>query len=887
MSRIKPFVDINYIGNVESDLRKIQSRTKANTTLWDAVTAEHAVVAALQRLQGKKDSTNERDLYNPIALLCNAISLAYATHMGLLRGNVIVFSSPHNTVTRGDFLGSQAKSDIISFPGSKAELLAAIRVLQAKPQSPYTFAQPWQLLSSAGEVKPRLRDGGLGQVKSYTVRLKQYLPDHSEVHAFHAGRKLLLYSLNPCGMWQSEAGDLDNLAAWIVHVALIYRSFLGRDKSLQPSLSQGEFIRWDYSFDGSKHVLAPFYVGAVPGRMTWAAFEVGVQSDEESEEDDAASASLYAHAYFQRPPLGLVKVAWQDVKRPHSEADLLQKAHAEGWIPGLVRHRSAFSGVQVAAHDSTPANPTLQRKQHTLQLESIGQPISMCTDYLHLLEVIYDGIETHLHLFERGILHRDISWANVLCNPRHLSAGNDKESIERPCILRILGNPQGEPRVLLTDLDHAALWNDLLKSDHPRRNEKTGTPSWISHELASPTAVPRSYPPVLTRTHAIFKRFKDNETHPYFSAAFSSHRDEDVSFLANFERVLELEVARHDFKSPHYLETVHTYPATAHLPRHDCESFYWILLYHLARAFAQAPNAKSVSIPPPPPISKDTAQDQLEAIATAMLDHRIGVENGRVPYLLGFDLQAQVLDVPLQHCAPLLQAMAAYLCIPWHLYEKGPNDTNGRGFVELNHVHHAFRRLILLEIIEIKKEQPTVPNVRFSTAGPRRLRPEVFKDREKKTPSQSARGSGMSGGKRSRTHEDGAPEDLENLKRLKTNEARALGTGKPRFPSLSEEESVVDEDAVSVAESEEDSAEDDSVDEDAEDESGTYEPPRRYKKKKDVDPFVAAGLTAAEAAEDSVCSWIKAFERDELWFTTGVPYSGDVPEDSDSESVLE
>ncbi|KZV94240.1 hypothetical protein EXIGLDRAFT_835117 [Exidia glandulosa HHB12029] len=305
---------------------------------------------------------------------------------------------------------------------------------------------------------------------------------------------------------------------------------------------------------------------------------------------------------------------------------------------------------------------------------------------------------------------------------QHLPVGGiDRNSLDRPCISQLLEEANSEPCVLLADLDHAALWKDLLDSDHPRRNEKTGTPSWISHELASPTAVPHYFPGgVLKRLRDILVRFQNNKDHCFFKAAFPSHDVQGVSFLANFEKVLVMEKARADIDNKHY--DAKTNPATAHLPRHDCESFYWILLYHLARAFAQAPNAKSVSIPPPPPVSKDTAQDQLEAFATAMLDHRIGIENGRVPYLLGFDFQAQVLDLPLQHCAPLLQAMAAYLCIPWHLYEKGPND-EGEGFVELNHVHRAFRRLILLEIIEIKKEHPTAPNVRFSTAGPRRLRP--------------------------------------------------------------------------------------------------------------------------------------------------------------------
>ncbi|KZV94221.1 hypothetical protein EXIGLDRAFT_835101 [Exidia glandulosa HHB12029] len=430
------------------------------------------------------------------------------------------------------------------------------------------------------------------------------------------------------------------------------------------------------------------------------------------------------------------------------------------------------------------------------------------------------------------------------------------------------------------NLDHAALWEDLLDPSYDPRKEKTGTPSWISPELASDD--PRSFPAgVVKRARVLLKRFQDNQDHPWFRAAFPSCAAEDVCFLANFEKVLVMEAARTNVDSDDYDDTVKTNPATAHLPRHDCESFYWILLYHLARAYAQDPKAPSVSVPPLPTANK--AQKALDAFATAMLDHDVSEEDLRIPYVLGFDKQSRVLDAPLQGCVPLLEAMAAYLCIPWHRYEKGPNDTKGKGFVELNHVHHAFRRLILLEIMEMTKTPTTIPNVRFSTAGPRRLRPKEFKDRKKGTGSQAARGSGISSGKRSRTHEDDSPEDLDNLKRLKTNEALALGIGASRFPGVLEE-GVDQEDEQSFDEPDGGSdgevastGSSSSFDEDEHDDSGDYEPPRSIKnsKKKNDDPFLATGLTASEADEDSVCSWIQHFERDELWFTTGVPDSSE------------
>jgi hypothetical protein len=44
----------------------------------------------------------------------------------------------------------------------------------------------------------------------------------------------------------------------------------------------------------------------------------------------------------------------------------------------------------------------------------------------------------HENMVDNDVLHRDISWYNVLCNPRHFTDEDGKIVHDRPCINKIL-----------------------------------------------------------------------------------------------------------------------------------------------------------------------------------------------------------------------------------------------------------------------------------------------------------------------------------------------------------------------------------------------------------------------------------------------------------------
>ncbi|KZV94217.1 hypothetical protein EXIGLDRAFT_767281 [Exidia glandulosa HHB12029] len=440
-------------------------------------------------------------------------------------------------------------------------------------------------------------------------------------------------------------------------------------------------------------------------------------------------------------------------------------------------------------------------------------------------------------------------WANVLYHPRHLPVGGiDRNSLDRPCTSQLLGDANSEPCVFLADLNHAARWTDLHGRVHPRRNEKTGTLSWISVELASKVAY--TIPYAVDRLKQIYRRVE--QYNALFLAAFPRREVpssdgkgalSDNGFLDNFAKVIAKERKRYlDYDSPDWQPRLTTYPATAHVPRHDCESYYWILLYHLARAYPLGDADKPSLIPPP--AAADDAQKVLETFATAMLEHEVGQEGDRQKYLYGFDHQAGMLHPKLQGCAPLLQDLAAYL-IDYHASVKSATET-------------TIRRLILLEIIQLTQANPAIPNVRFSTAGPRRLQPKII-DRTKGTPSQSAPELGA---KRGRSNDEGDDHDQDSdPKRLKTAQLAVVEMRRSsRLASLSEENSAVRTDSShdDIVGLQFDADDSDSFDEDTHDDSGIFAVRKRVKK------------AARDPADATVAECIQYYHHDARWFSTGV-----------------
>lgn len=110
-----------------------------------------------------------------------------------------------------------------------------------------------------------------------------------------------------------------------------------------------------------------------------------------------------------------------------------------GPVPGVVRLNEALTpcGALNGLRNGT-------RERTLVVLDTIAHSLSACGTVLHFLEVMYDLLEgacAYLRIIsgiahkifpvlsylvtERRVLHRDISWGNILINPRHMSGRED------------------------------------------------------------------------------------------------------------------------------------------------------------------------------------------------------------------------------------------------------------------------------------------------------------------------------------------------------------------------------------------------------------------------------------------------------------------------------
>ncbi|EJD41308.1 hypothetical protein AURDEDRAFT_186651 [Auricularia subglabra TFB-10046 SS5] len=391
------------------------------------------------------------------------------------------------------------------------------------------------------------------------------------------------------------------------------------------------------------------------------------------------------------------------VPQSRIDLELLSELHQRGRVPGLVRPselkpiepdrtaeemEAAAQTKLTAPEHRTIYHPSMnfdddaksglgRVKEEVLHLGSIGQPLSQCKTTGDLLRVMYDLIKVHDHVVELRILHRDLSWFNVMCNPKHLIKEHPllktDTSLSRPCINQILGEPDAEPCVLLADFDHAI---KLDGSEAPQPDEKTGTPMFISVEVSTPKSM--KYRPVgLAWIKTALLQAENDAT--AFNLAFPKG---DGDFMRNFERVMQLEDER--MAKSNYTARPHP---TRHGSRHDAESNYWIFLWAFARAR-------------PLLAALDTNKKDLNKFCNDMFSHGIGRdtgEAGRAPWLLHGEQIQDLFHPSLQVFEPLFIQMSNYLAIPWYLY-CGGTDPDGNRMLEImkpNHVHVAFRRIVL------------------------------------------------------------------------------------------------------------------------------------------------------------------------------------------------
>ncbi|EJD52369.1 hypothetical protein AURDEDRAFT_158095 [Auricularia subglabra TFB-10046 SS5] len=445
---------------------------------------------------------------------------------------------------------------------------------------------------------------------------------------------------------------------------------------------------------------------------------------------------------------GFWKMSWQRT----TEAELLTKLHGNGWVPGLVRHHPETSmrdedGVAVF-HPSGDSN--VGRVREILHLGSIGQPLSQCESVEEMLDTMYDLIETHAHVCELGVLHRDVSYFNSLCNPKHYLTTHPVLGkncvLERPCIKKIFGDANGQPCALLTDLDHGTTFEELAKG--PLNAAKTvGTPMFMSVYLEAPSA-PRKYQR-LDVDDLFDKLVYVEKTRPdLFHRAFPGG---DGGFIDKYRLVMENERHRRTAGRPSPV------PEARHDWRHDAESIYWVFLYAFARARPLGTGQEGA-------LESHAYHAFCQVMLSNSTEPLIG-SPAREAWMEPSRFKEELFAPEISILEGLFEQMAIYLSLPWHIYcgEDQP-------MAKLpGHVHIAFRRLILW--FKLEPNHAEVLRVALDTESGPRLTNAFNDDARKYAMATDKRGNTGASQMGSSTHET---RSSSALKRKAEAEAAAV-----------------------------------------------------------------------------------------------------------------
>ncbi|EJD52410.1 hypothetical protein AURDEDRAFT_158137 [Auricularia subglabra TFB-10046 SS5] len=685
----------DYVKSVLDPLANVPSLEAPGRLALEVVLADDKIHSAHDRfLRSLKRNELRKTSSGPVVQLLNRISVMYFKNFQ--PDTAVIFASSSSVPIPGDYLTLDKKPNVYGFLGTQPALIDAC------DRPDYHSLQPWSTIVSVGQLKRRQKhkrpttSPAPGQLKACLAGVKRYRPDLRAVHGFclESG-SIWLAKMNPGGRRESDDVPWTELSPWIAHVVQVYTSLKERDPDIQYCAEQTQFPRWDIRKNGIGLAVTPFHVGHAPGRTTFACFEVGrLPAD-----SPGTGADLLADLE-KRFDSGIVegfwKISWQPTTSGPTEAELLSRLHKDGWVPGLVRHypESTLRDDSASAEHNSRGDDGLVKD--ILHLGSIGQPLSQCETAEDLLDCMYDLIESASLIPEfacLGIIHRDLSYFNVLCKPRHYIAihplFNYERVLQRPCIRKILGDPTGQPCVLLTDLDHATPLDKLAIEPVPE--EHIGTPMFMSVRLEN-----------LKTSSSVRWRNQSRRIQRLFDVLQVVEADQDVfrrafpdgngDFISRLKRVVEAEDKkfRENTSDPGPTPLRHDW-------RHDAESIHWAFLWAFTRARPQ---------------NADDALDmgRIDGLCLAMLT--TSMKDTRPPWLASgrpYDLFAYELE-PFES---LFQEMATYLSIPWHLY------CGEGGIMEdcHDHVHIAFRRLILR--FKLDPDNADALHVRLDTASPR------------------------------------------------------------------------------------------------------------------------------------------------------------------------
>ncbi|KAL5483530.1 hypothetical protein ACEPAI_8762 [Sanghuangporus weigelae] len=330
--------------------------------------------------------------------------------------------------------------------------------------------------------------------------------------------------------------------------------------------------------------------------------------------------------------------------------------------------------VDEATRGRLPAIPKL-RDVLEVKKRTIGT-------YSDFLEAMYDLLEVLRYLIqEKKILHRDVSWGNVLVIPQSeevpaaRKASHDMESGRKyRFVHELLGEDRARIRVALADFDHAADLED--PADDLR--DATGTPMFMAHDVIMPRNLNYTHGLVESKARALQKavatgndRYADNKEKDIWDGFFASERMERPQW-----KVLTSDKEMTD--------------SFRHGVMHNAESVFWILLLFFYRMV---------------PAGKDVAPEEWESMKRKrgeafkhLREKKLGDRSSCDFFVIGLpSLYTADDDEKLCEIYASLDIINTYLLIPWYNVAG-----TGRGERYEFHLHEFMQRLLWKHIVRLR-----------------------------------------------------------------------------------------------------------------------------------------------------------------------------------------
>ncbi|KAF8501998.1 hypothetical protein JB92DRAFT_3123903 [Gautieria morchelliformis] len=278
-----------------------------------------------------------------------------------------------------------------------------------------------------------------------------------------------------------------------------------------------------------------------------------------------------AGGYSPEGQVVVVKLVWRQSGGRLNEAEVSERVHKNGLVAGIVTllgdHNDSPHLYELLPNEAE-SDATYIRQM--LLYDMIGESLSSCGSIKTFLIAMFDLVEILRFInTKRHLLHRDVSWSNILLNPHQISGTHKPHAEEQPESFAKFINPsykdtfqhhhvngimtQHLGTVTLLDLELAA---ELDPTKVARVGVDTmDTPMFIAMDRLYYRDMPNFYPWFFSQHEQFFAEAPETSSEPDFWIRFWKEAAETM-----------------------VLPSIPTSPPPQELPLHDVKPVFWVIV---------------------------------------------------------------------------------------------------------------------------------------------------------------------------------------------------------------------------------------------------------------------------------------------------------------------